>query len=91
MAGTGNLMKFVEGDKIKFKHYSNISPYPICIGTVDHVYGPSLMQLVSHQYTMDVIIDKVISPEWAKDLEGSKVRVNVYPDTEKNGDIQKLG
>ena len=56
-----------EGDRIKFKYYSNIDPYPTCVGTVVHVYGPSFMEMLYKKYSIDVKIDDVLDGHWAKD------------------------
>ena len=91
MASYEDLIKFSEGDKIKFIHYSSISPRPVCIGTVEQVWGMTLRHILARTYEMDVRINKVLSPDWAKkDLEGHKTRIMVRPDAESSGDIQKL-
>ena len=69
-------MKLFQGDKIKFTYYTNIDPYPICIGKVEHVYGPSFIQLLYDKYSIDVIIEDVLENHFAKnELIGRKVRI----------------
>ena len=66
-----------KGDRIKFKYYSNIDPYPVCIGTVDHVYGIGYITALLGKsfFQIDVIIDEVLNNHWYKDLVGRKVRI----------------
>lgn len=86
MADT-NTLHFTEGDKIKFTHYSNIDPRPVCVGTVEKVYGSSLVGALTKSYQMDVKIEDVLNNHWAKDmLVGKTVRLQVRPDS----DIVKL-
>lgn len=77
-------MKIFEGDKIKFKYYSNIDPYPICIGKVEHVYGPSFMESLYDKYQIDVIITDVLDEHHYRDeLIDRKVRIRNDFDIEK--------
>lgn len=77
-------MKLFQGDKIKFKYYTNMDPYPICIGKVEHVYGPSFIQSLYSKYNIDVIIEDVLDNHFAKDeLIGHKVRIRNDFDIEK--------
>ena len=86
MADT-NTLHFTEGDKIKFTHYSNIDPRPVCVGTVEKVYGSSLVGALTKSYQMDVKIEDVLNNHWAKDmLVGKTVRLQVRSDS----DIVKL-
>lgn len=77
-------MKLFQGDKIKFKYYSNIDPYPICIGEVEHVYGPSFLESLYDKYEIDVKIIDVLDNHWNKDeLIGRKIRIRNDFDIEK--------
>jgi len=77
-------MKLFQGDKIKFTYYTNIDPYPICIGKVEHVYGPSFVQSLYDKYNLDVIIEDVLDNHWNKEeLIGRKVRIRNDFDIEK--------
>ena len=77
-------MKLFQGDKIKFKYYTNMDPYPICIGKVEHVYGPSFIQSLYDKYNIDVTIEDVLDNHFAKDkLIGHKVRIRNDFDIEK--------
>lgn len=77
-------MKLFQGDKIKFTYYTNIVPYPVCIGKIEHVYGPSFIQLFYDKYNIDVIIEDVLNNHWnKKELIGRKVRIRNDFDIEK--------
>lgn len=79
-------MKLFEGDKIRFKYYSNIDPYPICEGIVKHVYGVGYITTLLGEdfYQIDVEISDVLDEHWSKnDLIGRKVRIRNDFDIEK--------
>lgn len=66
-----------QGDKIKFTYYSNISPYPVCIGTVVHAYGIGYVTFLMGKrfYQIDVIVDEVLDNHFKQDLVGKKIRI----------------
>lgn len=79
-------LKLFQGDTIKFKYYSNIDPYPTCIGKVVHVYGVGYLTslLGKDFYDIDVEITDVLDNHWAKDeLIGRKSRIRNDFDIEK--------
>jgi len=85
-------LKLEKGDTIKFKFYSNIDPYPTCIGTVEHVYGVSYRSSLLNKdlYEIDVMITDVLNNHWAKNkLIGHKIRIRSDFDIEKIEENQK--
>ena len=79
-------MKLFEGDKIRFKYYSNIDPYPVCEGIVRHVYGVSYISSLigDDKYSIDVEIENVLDNHFdTNNLIGRKVRIRSDFDIEK--------
>ena len=72
-----DFIQFGEGDKIEFTLYSNIDPRPRCIGVIDHVYGPTFIEMMNHLYQMDVkVIDVLNNPSAKERLVGKMVRIS---------------
>lgn len=78
-------MELKAGNNIKFKFFSNIDPYPTCIGTIKHVYGISYLDSLRgvSTYFIDVEITEVLHNHWKQDLIGHTVRIRSDYEVEK--------
>lgn len=66
-----------EGDRIKFTFYSNIDPYPVCIGKVNHVYGVGYITSLLNKsfFHIDVTVESIENNHWKTDLIGHEIRI----------------